>query len=305
MQALDAFQLELGRASEWGMALTLALMMFSVALGLRAEHFTFFKTAPRLYVTGVIAQLLFLPAATLLLCFAVKPSPTVALGMILIACCPGGNVSNLLVLLARGNTALSVSLTATSSLAAAFITPVSIIFWSALYPPTRALLSEIEFDALNFLLQTSVILAVPLMCGMAVAHWLPRAASRLQRRLVMLASAGLLFIIVSTTWRYLDQFALVGIAFYALIVSHNAMAFALGYGCARAVRADARSLRALTFEVGIQNSGLGIVILLTQLGGMGGAAAVAGLWGIWHIVAGLLLVALWRWLDRHRGIHAV
>lgn len=297
MDQLESFQLELGQTSEIVMALTLATMMFSVALGLRAEHFAFFKTAPRIYLGGVVSQLLLLPLATLLICFAFEPSPTVALGMILIACCPGGNVSNLLVLLARGNTALSVSLTATSSVAAAFITPVSILFWSALYPPTNTLLTQISFDAGQFLVQTSVILALPLFVGMAVAHWLPRFAAVIQRPLVLLSSIGLLAIIVSATLRYLDQFALVGITFYALIVFHNAVAFALGFITAKVVRADTASTRALTFEVGIQNSGLGIVILLTQLGGMGGAAAVAGLWGIWHIVAGLILVSMFRARD--------
>ena len=297
MDQLDSFKLELGQSSEIAMALTLATMMFSVALGLRAEHFAFFQTQPRIYFGGVFAQLVMLPLVTLLLCFVFEPSPTIALGMILISCCPGGNVSNLLVLLARGNTALSVSLTATSSVAAAFITPISILFWSALYPPTNELLTRISFNAGDFLVQTSVILALPLFVGMAVAHWLPRIAGAIQRPLVFVSSLGLLAIIVTTTARYLDQFSLIGWTFYALIVFHNGVAFALGFITAKIVRADRPSTRALTFEVGIQNSGLGIVILLTQLGGMGGAAAVAGLWGIWHIVAGLILVSVFRYTE--------
>ncbi len=294
MNSIEDFRLELGQTSEIGMAITLATMMFSVALGLRTEHFAFFKHSPRLFFSGVAAQIIALPAVTLLLCFIFTPSPTIALGMILIACCPGGNVSNLLVLLARGNTALSVSLTATSSVAAAFVTPVAIIFWSSLYPPTNELLDRIAFDTASFLVQTSVILALPLFLGMAVAHWFARAAAWLQKPLVMLSSFGLFVIIVTATWRYLDQFALLGLSFFALIILHNAVAFLVGYITARLVGADPRSRRALVFEVGIQNSGLGIVILLTQLGGMGGAAAVAGIWGIWHIIAGLMLVWVFR-----------
>lgn len=276
------------------MILILALMMFSVALGLRLQHFAFFASQPSIYLAGVAGQLLGLPLLTLGLVYLLQPLPSVALGMILIACCPGGNVSNLLVVLARGNAALSVSLTATSSLAAAFLTPIAILFWCSLYPPTNNLLTQINLDTSAFLAQTSLILVAPLLSGMCIAHFLPRVASRIQPTLVTIAGLGLLVIIVSTLARYFDQFLTIGVALLGTVVLHNGLAFLLGRAMAVVACADAPSARALTFEVGIQNSGLGIVILLTQLGGLGGAAAVAGLWGVWHIVAGLALVALFR-----------
>ena len=294
MDELNQFQLDLGASSEIGMMLILAVMMFSVALGLRAQHFQFFRTQPKVFFAGVFAQIVALPLLTLGLCHVLNPIPSVALGMILIACCPGGNVSNLLVLLARGNTALSVSLTATSSVAAAFVTPISIVFWCSLYVPTNNLLNDVSFDALAFLTQTSLILAVPLLCGMLVSAFLPGVAGRIQRPLVFLSSLGLLTIIVAACVQYIDQFFSLGIGLLGLVALHNGLAFLLGYVAAKLSSADLPATRALTFEVGIQNSGLGIVILLTQLGGMGGAAAVAGLWGVWHIVAGLVLVALFR-----------
>ncbi|NNC98828.1 MAG: bile acid:sodium symporter family protein [Gammaproteobacteria bacterium] len=294
MDQLNSFQLKLGDGSEIGMALTLALMMFSVALGLRAEHFRFFKTQPSIFFAGLLAQLLALPILTLGLCYLLAPTPSVALGMILIACCPGGNVSNLLVLLARGNIALSISLTASSSMAAAFVTPISIVFWCSMYAPTANLLTEVNFDTVEFLRQTSLILAVPLICGVLVSAFLPALAKRIQAPLVLLSSLGLVAIIVIACIRYVDQFFILGVGLIGIVALHNACAFLLGYLAAKTVHANIPSTRALTIEVGIQNSGLGIVILLTQLGGMGGAAAVAGLWGVWHIIAGLLLVSLFR-----------
>lgn len=282
------------------MALALALMMFSVALGLRAEHFAFMRKSPRVFVAGLVGQLLLLPLLTLSLCFLLQPIPSVALGMILIACCPGGNVSNMLVLLARGNTALSVSLTASSSFAAAFITPVSIVFWSSIYPPTADLLTTIEFDVLSFLLQTSLILVLPLALGMLCTHYLSSVSNTIRGPLVALSSLLLLVIIVSASIKYWNEFIALGLGLVWIVAMHNALAFAVGNATARLVRADTASRRAITFEVGIQNSGLGIVILLTQLGGLGGAAAVAGLWGTWHIVAGLALVSLFRFVDWRR-----
>jgi len=295
--ALDNFQLDMGAASEIGMAIVLGTMMFAVALGLRPSSFSFFKTDPKLYFTGIIAQIIGLPMITLVMCFMINPHPSIALGMILIACCPGGNTSNLIALFARANTALSVSLTATSSVFAAFITPFSILFWSGLYPPTRALLTEINIDVVSFLVQTLIILALPLLLGMAFRHVSPRIADRIQTPLAILSGFALLAIILIASVRLFPVFAVLGIGLYFIVLLHNTLAFALGNLAARAIKADPPSRRALTIEVGIQNSGLGIVILLTQLGGVGGAGAVAGLWGVWHLIGGSGLAFFWRWKD--------
>ena len=298
-ELLDSITLDLGGGSELALALILSLMMFAVALGLRTEHFRFFKDNPKIYFAGVIAQIIGLPALTLLICYIVNPPASVALGMILIACCPGGNTSNLLALFGRANTALSVSLTATSSLAAAFITPVSIIFWSQLYPPTATLLTEINLDKWSFLQNTMMILALPLLLGMLIARFAPTLSAKLQKPLSALAGIGLIVIIIGACLQYLPIFFQLGLAIFALVIAHNGLAFLMGFIAGELTKADTASRRALTFEVGIQNSGLGIVILLTQLGGLGGAGVVAGLWGTWHIIAGLLLVAVFRWNDRH------
>ena len=298
-ELLDSITLDLGGGSELALALILSLMMFAVALGLRTEHFRFFKDNPKIYFAGVLAQIIGLPALTLLICYIVNPPASVALGMILIACCPGGNTSNLLALFGRANTALSVSLTATSSLAAAFITPISIIFWSQLYPPTATLLTEINLDKWSFLQNTMMILALPLLLGMLIARFAPTLSAKLQKPLSALAGIGLIVIIIGACLQYLPIFFQLGIAIFALVIAHNGLAFLMGFMAGILTKADTASRRALTFEVGIQNSGLGIVILLTQLGGLGGAGVVAGLWGTWHIIAGLLLVAVFRWNDRH------
>jgi len=299
--ALDSFRIELGGPSETAMAIALAMMMFAVALGLKAEHFSFFKTQPRHYLAGVFAQIIGLPLLTLGLVMLLKPAPSLALGMILVACCPGGNTSNLLALFGRANTALSVSMTATSSLAAAFITPISIVFWSSLYGPTRALLTQINFDVIDFLLQTLLILALPILLGMALSRYAPKIAARLQKPLAVISGVILLLIIIVGIYAYRDIFLKAGYILFPLVIIHNALAFGMGYGTGLLTRADAPTRRALTFEIGIQNSGLGLVILITQLSGLGGAAAITGAWGIWHLIAGGAMVAAFRRADRRRA----
>jgi len=300
-RALENFQFELNPNSEIAMALTLALMMFAVALSLKLENFRAIKQSPAPYTAGVIAQIIGLPLLTLIICFIVQPHPSLALGMILIACCPGGNTSNLLSLLGRANTALSVSLTATSSLVAAFITPISILFWCSLYPPTRTLLTQINIDIVSFLIQTLIILALPLCLGMTLSHFAPKLAAKLQKPLAAISALGLLAIIILAALKFAPLFFALGAGIFFLVIAHNSLAFLLGYLAGVVSGAKTASRRALTFEVGIQNSGLGIVILLTQLGNnsaVAGAGAIAGLWGTWHLIAGSGLVAMFRWRDR-------
>lgn len=298
---LDQTNIELGDGGSLFLSFVLAMMIFAVALGLRPSHFSFFKTDPKHFITGAVAQLFGLPLLTLVLIHILQPAPSLALGMILVSCCPGGNVSNILSLFARANTALSVSMTATSSLAAAFLTPVSILFWSSLYGPTHNLLTEIDFNPINFLIQSMFILALPICAGMLIAWKYPAQANRLQKPLAMISGGALLLIIIITFYKFRDLLPKFGALIVPLVFIHNAAAFALGYMSGVLTKADVPTRRALTIEVGIQNSGLGFVLLVTQLAGLGGAAAITAFWGLWHIVAGLTIVGVFRLSDRRRG----
>lgn len=298
---LDQIQINLSSGTSLALSAVLALMMYAVALGLRREHFAFFRTDPKHYLAGVLAQIVGLPLLTLALVMVLKPAPSLALGMILVSCCPGGNISNLLAMYAKANTALSVSMTATSSLAAAFVTPISILFWLSLYGPTRDLLGEIEFDALAFLSQTLLILALPLCLGALTVWKLPAVAARLQKPLAIIGIVVLLLIIFGGFYSYRDVLVRFGMVILPLVIIHNALSFGLGYVTGLASKANLATRRALTFEVGIQNSGLGLIILLTHLSGLGGAAAITAMWGLWHIVAGGCMVFIFRTADKRNG----
>ena len=180
--ALDSLRIVLDPIGQTGVALALMLVMFSVALGLRVDDFTFLRDKPLLFVGGVVAQVLVLPLATFFLILVMKPAASIALGMIVVAACPGGAVSNLLTYLSRGNVATSVALTTTSSLLAAVLTPTSIMFWSHAYEPTATLLESLDVSPMMFLAQTTFLLAVPLVLGMFVAAKAPDVAMRIRKR---------------------------------------------------------------------------------------------------------------------------
>ncbi len=294
---LDSLRIVLDPAGQAGVALALMLVMFSVALGLRVDDFRFLLGHRGLFAGGVVAQVAGLPLVTLGLVWALAPPPSLALGMFVVACCPGGASSNLMTYLSRGNVVYSVSLTAVSSLLAAFATPVSILFWSGVYGPTADLLDSIGFSPFAFLAQTTLLLAVPLAAGMIVQARVPDVAARLRRRLALAGVLALGGVIAYGTWRFFPVLAPALPVLASLGILHNALAFATGLGAATLLRADRPARRALTFEIGIQNSGLAIVILIAQFDGLGGAAAIAAFWGVWHLVAGGLIVVLYRYGD--------
>jgi len=292
---LDSLRIVLDPVGQAGVALALMLVMFSVALGLRIDDFVLLRDKPLLFLGGVFAQVLLLPLVTFALILLVRPAASIALGMIVVASCPGGAISNLLTYLSRGNVAVSVAFTTTSSLLAAILTPASILFWSHVYPPTATLLRSLDISPLLFLAQTTFLLAVPLILGMLVAAKAPDIAAAIRKRTTVLGVSVLVGAIVYGIVYFfpllVPVLSLIGI----IVVVHNAVAFATG-ALAGLVLSRVRSTRrALTFEIGIQNSGLALVILVSQLKGLGGAAAVAAVWGVWDLIAGGI-VALMYWL---------
>lgn len=298
--ALDSLRIVLDPIGQAGVAVALLLIMFSVALGLKIENFKAIAAAPSIYLGGVAAQVLLLPLLTFGLIYLITPPPSIALGMIVVACCPGGAVSNLLTYLSKGDVAISVALTATSSLIAALLMPAATLFWAQSYAPTAALLSTLNVNPMLFVVQTTVLLALPLALGMVVAARMPAFAARLRKRTTFAGSAVLGGAIVygiiyfyPTLWR--SAGLLLSIA-----IMHNSVAFAAGAVAGWMLSGKSSARRALTFEVGIQNSGLALVILLSQLQGIGGAAAIAAVWGVWHLIAGTSLAFAYNVYDKRR-----
>ena len=298
---LDSLRIVLDPVGQAGVALALVLVMFSVALGLRVDDFAFLRDKPLLFVGGVVSQVVILPLVTFLLILVLRPPASIALGMIVVACCPGGAVSNLLTYLSRGNVAASVALTATSSMLAAILTPTSILFWSEAYEPTATLLRTLDVNPLIFVAQTTFLLAAPLVLGMIVATRAPDVAARIRQRTTVLGVSVLVGVIIYGIVYFFPVLFPALPLLGGVVVLHNAVAFATGALAGRALSGLSATRRALTFEIGIQNSGLALVILLSQLKGLGGAAAIAAVWGVWHLIAGGLLAVFFRQLDVFRG----
>lgn len=298
--ALDAVRIDLAPGAQILMPASLAIIMLSVALNLHLKDFAIIKRQPVQFLGAAATQIIGLPLLTLGLVHVINPVPSIALGMIVVACCPGGNVSNFLTHLARGDTALSVSLTATSSLAAALLTPVSILFWTSLYAPADALVDSINVSAAPFVIQTTIILAIPLLIGMALAHRFPATSARVRPGFTLAALAILIFLVFGGLASNWALFTATAVSVLSIAILHNGLGFLLGATMARVLRMGPRQRRSVTFEIGIQNTGLALVILLGQFDGLGGAAAITALWSVWHLFAGGVLAAGFRVYDARR-----
>ena len=273
--------------------LILALMMFGVSLSLRLEDFKRIVLSPIAPIAGLFAQFFLLPLATCLFTWALNIDPELALGMILVASCPGGSFSNIMTWLARGNVAVSVSMTAVSSLAAAILTPVNFAFYGWLNPHTREYLTKITIEPSSILILVLLVLALPLVLGMVTGRRLPDLVVRIQKPLrifsllVLMAFVAIAF--SSNFALFLERFH----SFFWLVVGHNLLALSLGYGMGLMLKLPVADRRAVTLEVGIQNSGLGLVILFTFFPEAGGMMLITAFWGVWHLVSGLTLSQIW------------
>ena len=296
-RALDAIRLNVEPGNLLALNIILALLMFSVALDLKVEDFRAVARAPRGPLAGIATQLLLLPPATFVLVQIIDPLPSVKLGMMLVAACPGGNVSNFLVWLARGNTALSVSMTAVTSSAAVITTPLNLAFWASLDPDTRALLANISVDAGDMFRTIFLLLALPLAAGMAVRAHFTGFSLRIRRPLRSLSGAIFLGFILFSFWRSREHLTLIVMPVLLIVMVHNMMALGLGYSVARLLGLSTRDRRAISLEVGVQNSGLGLALIFNFFASLGGTALVAAWWGTWHLVGGYTLATIWSKLS--------
>lgn len=293
MLPVDEIRLNFNPASLVALNIVLAFLMFGIALDTRLADFRRVLRMPGAMAVGIAAQFLVLPGVTFALTLVLQPAPSIALGMLLVACCPPGNVSNVLTHRAGGNVALSVSMTTVGNALSIVLMPLNFAFWGGLHPTAAPLLRAIALDPVEVGATIVAIIGVPFVLGIACAEKLPRLTARIRRPARILSFLALLGFIVGAVagnWRYfLDYVGLVLLA----VALHDALAFGTGWLCARATGLSDYDRRAVAIEVGIRNAGLGLVLIFSFFGGLGGMAVVAGVWGFWDIIAGLALASWW------------
>jgi bile acid:Na+ symporter, BASS family len=286
--AIDQVRLNFNPQGLLAINAAIGLMMLGVALDLKLEDFKRVLASPKAPVIGLFAQFVLLPAFTFLLTLIIRPHPSIALGMILVAACPGGNLSNLMTYLARGNCAISISMTAISTAAAVIMTPLNLSIWGSLNPATAQILQEVSLSPMDVFTTVFIILGIPLILGMSLSRIFPNLADRVRKPFKIFTLVFFILIVLGAlAANYKIFFQVIGLVVFAVFL-HNALALNIGYWTARLFRLEEGACRAVSIEVGIQNSALGLILVFNFFDGMGGMAILVAWWGVWHIIAGLV-----------------
>ena len=305
---LDALNVTMNGGSTL-LNIVLAFVMFGVALGIKPATFVDIVKNPKSIITGIVCQLVLLPALTLLLTMAFGHwiSPMIALGMILVSSCPGGNISNFITSLSRGNSELSVSLTAFNTAACVITTPLNFAFWGKMYLNFAGnhgigTLPELQIPLGEIFQSIFIIMGIPLVLGILCGQYLPKVAKVLKKPLQYLSIAVFIAMVVIIFTGNLDVFMACIKYIFLIVLLHNLLALGIGFGTSTLLKLPYKDRRTLTIETGIQNSGLGLILLLNPnifpdtgaWANNGGMLVITAWWGVWHIISGLTLAFTWR-----------
>jgi BASS family bile acid:Na+ symporter len=290
---LDSLVINFDTKGLWVLNITLAIIMFGVALGITKQDFIRLFKNPKILLTGIISQFFLLPLVTFIFIKLVNPMPSIALGMMMVAACPGGNISNFMTQMAKGNAALSVSLTAFATLVSLVMTPFNLHFWGNMYAPTAQILKTIELDPWELVKLVTLILGVPLILGMQVRKYKPALAEKFMKILKPISLIVFMLFIVIAFYDNLSIFLNYIHYVFILVIAHNILALLTGFYFAKAMQLSYQNQKTLAIETGIQNSGLGLLLIFSFFNGLGGMALLVAFWAIWDIFSGLALATYW------------
>ena len=304
---IDSISVTLNAGGMNTINIVLAFVMYGVALGIKPGTFIKLLHRPKPIFAGMLSQLVLLPLLTFLLTLAFGKSITwtMAIGMILVASCPGGNISNFMSSLSKGDIELSVSLTAISTALAIFMTPFNFWLYGNLYIKAAGLAAEVPqlVIPLKDVLKTIfILLGVPLTLGILTARYLPKVAEVLKKPMQWLSILFFLAMVILSFTGNLEAFLKCIKYIFLVVLIHNLMALAIGFSTASAFRLSNKDRRTLTIETGIQNSGLGLVLLLgtslfANFPPHGGTLVITAWWGVWHIISGLTISGIFNYID--------
>jgi BASS family bile acid:Na+ symporter len=304
LKLLDNLRLNFSPESLFILNITIAFIMFGVALQIKVEHFKRLAQNPRSTIIGFISQFVLLPAVTCAIAILLRKyiTPTIGLGMILVASCPGGNISNFISSLAKGNVALSVSLTAIATLAAIILTPLNFKIWGEIFlfymsKINPDLFPKLRIDPVSMFITVFIILGIPLFAGMWVNNRFPKTTEKIVKPIKTLSIVIFGGMVISAFLSNYEYFIDYIKYIFIIVLIHNGLALATGFSFSSLFGVSSYDRRSITIETGIQNSALALVLLLVTgifpEEGIGGMAFIAAWWGIWHILSGLGIASLW------------
>ncbi|MBN8677309.1 MAG: bile acid:sodium symporter family protein [Chitinophagales bacterium] len=290
----DTLQLHFNPDQMVVLNLAMAFLMFSVALDVRFSDFKKVADFPQSVAVGLLAQFLVFPLLTLGIIAVFQPPVSVAMGMVLVAMCPSGNMTNFLVHFAKANVPLSVTLNAIIILSATFVTPAGFLFWSKFIPESEAIRQSFELEFLDMAIIIVELIVIPLLLGIWLHQNRPEFVARIrpwaQRLSLLIFFSILVLALMGNRQNIVDYLGMI----FLLVAVHNAVALGNGFVLGTIFKLPKLDRRTLAFEGGIHNTALGLLLIFKFFGGLGGMALIAAWWGIWDLVTGMSLAWWWR-----------
>jgi bile acid:Na+ symporter, BASS family len=293
MEPIDAINIHFSPDNLLALNICLALIMFSIALDMRREDFENLWLNPKPAIVGMIAQLILLPIATIILVFVFNPPPSVALGLVAITACPGGNNSNYSTHLAKGNTALAITTTSISVIVCMVTMPLYIWLGAKIIPNIANLQRDVRLDPFEMVKIIGLLILTPLVIGMMVRQYFPALTAKIQKpfkTISMILFFGLIIGALVANIKNIKEY--VGEVFFVVAVL-NTLSLAGGYYFAKINGLAEADRRAITFETGIHNITLALIVIFNFFDGLGGMALVAAWYGIWDLMTGFALAMTW------------
>ncbi|MBR3745965.1 MAG: bile acid:sodium symporter family protein [Selenomonadaceae bacterium] len=256
----------------------IGVVMFGMGMTLTPNDFREVFRRPVEILIGVVAQFTIMPLVAFALTKIFNLPPELAIGVILLGTCPGGTASNIIAYLARGDVALSVSMTMTTTLMSPIVTPL-LTYWLAG--------AQIEVSLTAMMLSIAKIVLAPILTGLALNHFFSEVTKKIQPILPVISSLAMIFVVGSVVSLSADKILSVGLTVAAVVILHNACGLSLGYFAAKIFRMDSRKARTVAIEVGMQNSGLTVSLAMIYFAPL--AAIPGAIFSVWHNFSGSLI----------------
>jgi bile acid:Na+ symporter, BASS family len=265
-------------------SILLGTIMFGMGLTLSLKDFKLVFSQPKAVIIGVVGQFVIMPGVAFLLAKGLNLSPEIAVGVILVGCCPGGTASNVMTFLSKGNTALSVTVTSITTLLAPIVTPALIYLLASQW---------VDVSASDMFISVVKIVLVPIILGVVIKLFV-RGDSKdeaINAVMPIVSVIGIIAIVASVVSNSRDKILETGLLIFAVVILHNALGLLLGFFAAKLFKLDYPSQKAIAIEVGMQNSGLGATLAMLHFNPL--AAVPSAIFSFWHNISGPLLATYW------------
>ncbi|PMC36920.1 sodium transporter [Bacillus sp. UMB0899] len=263
-------------------SLLLGIIMFGMGLTLSLKDFKAVFQAPKSVIIGVISQYTIMPLLAFLLATIFQLQPEVAVGVILVGCCPGGTASNVMTFLAKGNTALSVAVTSVSTLLAPILTPALTLLFASKWLPV---------SAGSLFLSIVQIVLVPIILGIIVNLLFKKQVEKSITVLPLISVIGIVAVASAVVAVNSAKIAETGLLIFSIVVLHNGLGLLIGFLLAKALKLNFADQKAISIEVGMQNSGLGAALAVAHFSPL--SAVPSAIFSVWHNISGPLLATWW------------